>query len=125
MQPAALISQVVALPATLISQMVFSAFTLPPNNQRSFRGTCCTTDCACIYEEVSQSTVFSGHFQMPYELVRGGIEHSLQEKYKCLKQYIRRMEKQKGCSLTSCMHMLEGFKRMAFFASFCKTCKNV
>ncbi len=38
----------------------------------------------------------SGHFQMPYSIVRDGIEKSLKEKCRQLKRYIQKIEKQKG-----------------------------
>ena len=38
----------------------------------------------------------SAHFEMPYEFIRGDIEKSLKEKYKQLKDYIRKVETKKG-----------------------------
>ena len=36
-----------------------------------------------------------GHFQMPYTIVRDGIEKTLKAKFALLKKNIRQMEKQK------------------------------
>ncbi|XP_074642695.1 afadin- and alpha-actinin-binding protein-like [Tubulanus polymorphus] len=75
--------------------------TKSPNTSQNLNDT--LDDCDDISEATTSAshsldTLSDGHFQMPYEIVKEGIEKSLKEKCRLLKEHIRNLhsESQKG-----------------------------